>query len=730
MCRCRRAIFWRCGGRRGWRGWLGHLVEVPGFPNAPARPAEAPAGEAGPAAQAVADGFVLVTIDQPRPGEVFNAGAVINGSGWAIAPADVIEVAVLLDEAVLAQARYGLPRPDIARRFPHYRHVEHCGFAFTVELPAGAVLTAESQLVVAVRTARGDSGRRGVRLRPPAEVAAGKTGRLKLVADPSAAREMRMSIDEPVLAGEAAAAAVSGALRVSGWAVAPTGVASVSVACDGVALGQAHTGMRHEDVGMAFPDHPGSLLAGFAMIVPQGRVSDGLHRIDVVVTAVGGQTLEKSFSVSVARDNALPEAAQLRLRVSPAEAGFGLRLLERQEHRPHFTLVVAGGEADDVRVTLASVAAQIYDHWSVTIVAPDAAALARLKTDTGDIDAKRVRVIGANAKARAVPAEGFVILLRAGDRLGCDALLELAIATALDRDAGFLYCDDLRRDVALGPAQADLRQPYPKPDWSPDLLLATNYIGRAWCASTALMKAAGLDAASLASLADYDLALQLTGHASAVGHVPHVLRANGRASDTAAQERAALKDYVAAYDIRGAVEPGTVAGIWRIRRAASGSVSIIMPTCSANALVRTAIATIRAHAGNTDLEIVVVDNTKASDKADRAWIRANADKVVDMPGAFNWSRFSNAGAAAATGEYLLFLNDDIEARQPGWLQAMLEHAQRPEVGVVGARLLYPDGKVQHGGHVSARHMHARHAFRFRGGCGPRTIRAGDCGAGD
>ena len=114
------------------------------------------------------------------------------------------------------------------------------------------------------------------------------------------------------------------------------------------------------------------------------------------------------------------------------------------------------------------------------------------------------------------------------------------------------------------------------------------------------------------------------------------------------------------------------------------------------------------------VELVVLDNVPASDRAVKTWLVANADQVLAMPGAFNWSRFNNHAAASARGDMLLFLNDDIEASAPGWLEALLEHAVRPEVGVVGARLLYPDGKVQHAGQYLAE-THARHAFRFADG---------------
>src|SRR5205823_7439759 len=79
---------------------------------------------------------------------------------------------------------------------------------------------------------------------------------------------------------------------------------------------------------------------------------------------------------------------------------------------------------------------------------------------------------------------------------------------------------------------------------------------------------------------------------------------------------------------------------------------------------------------------------------------------------FNWARFSNLAAAEAKGDYLLFLNDDIEVIDPEWLDALVEHAQRSEVGVVGPRLLYPDRRVQHAGMFLAAIGQARHAFRY------------------
>ena len=127
---------------------------------------------------------------------------------------------------------------------------------------------------------------------------------------------------------------------------------------------------------------------------------------------------------------------------------------------------------------------------------------------------------------------------------------------------------------------------------------------------------------------------------------------------------------------------------------------------------------LRERTAYRNFEIVCIDNIPDSQVAWKIWLQQNADRVVPMPEAFNWSHFNNRGVAAASGEYLLFLNDDIEVTQADWLDALLEHAQRPEVAVVGPQLLYPDGKVQHAGMFLATRGTARHAFRFAAGDEP------------
>ncbi len=941
-----------------WRAWLQTLAAAPGFPHAPGRGAPEPA-KPGAAAQAADDGFVLVHLEQPKAGERLQPGGLVSGSGWAIAPADVAHVAVHLDDTLLTHARYGLPRPDVARNFPHYRHVDHCGFAFTAEVPAGVLMTATSQLVVSVRTVRGELGRKSVRLQLPAqkpaavgggqdgwpirlavdeagvdgnrifrargwavshapiravtatlgaialrvtfglprtdiarlhngysnalksgftivhrlppnlaggpgfmrveaedelgqtrhaivpvampglaggaderqtgpvrggltaatlsvagvlevagwafaergpasvaieldgetlgvapaglarpdigrlylgEAAAARSGfdfshaldeppaagphRLTLIvvgagaerqmgyrlvagqaqpllAGPDTPHDMRLEVDHPLLDGDAARTSIRGALAISGWVVARHGVTGVSVFNGERLLGRAHCGMRREDIGSAFPDYEGSLLAGYALVLPPGTLTQGEHTIRIVAAGTAQRsdaraaTLERRFSIRVEHSDALPPESALRTRIAPAEAAFGLRLLKRQGYNPSFHLTVGPDEeaADSAALaaTLWSLVSQAYPVWTATVHLSSRAEAGHPGL-RAIVEASSGRIVlawpGKAAKARRGGGQPrFVMRLRAGDGLGADALLAFAAESATERAADLIYADDVRAD----PAQ-NRRQPFFKPDWSPNLLLAMNYVGRAWCATPEVVERARL----AESASDYDTVLRLTGAASQIRHVPRVLFDIGARGDTKDQEAAALAACLARRGLAAHAEPALVAGTWRVRRTLAkpkrgrgveaGRVSIIMPTCGARGLVRTAIETLRATTGSAlpggrQVEIVVLDNTPPGDTAMGNWLRRHADRVIGMPSAFNWSQFNNLGARAATGEYLLFLNDDIEATQPGWLEALLEHAQQPDVGVVGARLLYPDGLVQHAGQYLAG-AHARHAFRF------------------
>ena len=152
-------------------------------------------------------------------------------------------------------------------------------------------------------------------------------------------------------------------------------------------------------------------------------------------------------------------------------------------------------------------------------------------------------------------ATRFVVLLDAGDQLGCDALLQMALATGLHRKADLIYADEAR----LSPASHE-REPFFKPDYSPDLLLSTNYFGRPWFASTALLGRCGATMRELQEHGEYDLALRCVERARSIHHVPKLLCLRGKPSiDDADMEAAALARAAARVALAAEVRPAAVA---------------------------------------------------------------------------------------------------------------------------------------------------------------------------
>ena len=153
--------------------------------------------------------------------------------------------------------------------------------------------------------------------------------------------------------------------------------------------------------------------------------------------------------------------------------------------------------------------------------------------------------------------------------------------------------------------------------------------------------------------------------------------------------------------MEGFVEDGLLPETFRIRPEIKGEpkVSIIIPTRNHAHLLQSCIESIERLTTYRNYEILIVDND-SSEPATLEYLASTHHRVVLFREEFDYSRINNFAVSRAEGEYVLLLNDDTEVIDGGWLEAMLEHAQRPEVGAVGAKLLYPDGRVQHAGVVT------------------------------
>jgi len=700
------------------------------------RPASVPAGPPSPAS----DPARAITLHGDEM--ALGTDGSVQVRGWAVCPSGIAEVTVRLDDTPLGTASLGQVRLDVAAAFPDIADARFSGFELIARPLAEAA--GEHRLRVEARNTLGDlrsfSATVTAEAPRPAPAAAAPAPRQQedaadaarsatgvLVSDTQA---FRFHIDNPPLRGGAVARPVTSRLSIEGWALARDGVAEVEILLDGRRLGAAQYGLVRHDVGTAFPDWPEALRSGFAFHCPARSLADGPHTIAVRVLAEDGAVAEECFSLTVAKPADSTEHG-IRRRVPAAEADLYADTLRRLGRAPRFRLLLhlpPGADLVGLDATFASLAAQIYPHWSVALIGDGAAfrEAAISAAARAGIARERIAFLPPETDDAAGEPEAdadepaFVGTLGPGDELGADALAEIAVHAALHPDAALLYADEIRPSEPGASAEG-----FFKPGFSPDLLLSTNYIGRPWFARTDLLARAGVTVCSLVRAGDYDTLLRVTEYADAdaIRAVPRLLcRRSLPAGDTpgdtaeemAQRDRAALEAAVSRRGIAAQIEPGCQIGNYRLRRnvATQETVSIIIPTRAARGLFRTCLDTLRTSTAYPHVEIVAIDNIPVDLPEEKAWLAAHADRIVRIDEPFNWSRFNNRAAAEATGAFLLFLNDDIEVIQDGWLDAMLEHADREEVGVVGARLLYPTGRVQHAGMFLAGNGLARHAFRY------------------
>lgn len=343
-------------------------------------------------------------------------------------------------------------------------------------------------------------------------------------------------------------------------------------------------------------------------------------------------------------------------------------------------------------------------------------------------------------------AEARVTLVR-GDRLGISGALNLGLEAAVGEYVAFLDHDDVLEPSALGHVEAALRaapaeilysdedyisengepvQPRFKPGWSPQLLLSCMYMGHLLVVSSQALEACGGFRSEMDGAQDYDLVLRLTDNGARVAHVPRVLYHWRRHAESTAQSstakpyshlagREALAQSVARRGWRASVEDGFQANTYQLltRPKTAPEASLIIPTRN-SVLLDGCLRALGRTKGQASRSVVVAHHI--TDSAEDGRIRGVAERfgasVVPYAGSFDFAVINNRAARQARGDVLVFLNDDVEPLAPEWLDLLCAAVSRDEVGVAGARLLYPAGTIQHAGIVLGMADGAGHLGRY------------------
>lgn len=684
--------------------------------SASSAPPEAPAEEVLP--------HRIVGMVESPPGripDVVTDGMLIV-SGWTLTESGHARIEAIVNGEPRGVIEYGEPRPDAAALYPGFPAGANCGFSG--EISVGDLPDGFHEVTIRISATDVDS----------AEIST------TFEVDNHAFESGRIigRIDQPVRGAWFIPRELA---TVTGWVMAPSGIRSLESLVDGQPRGRVDHGALRPDIGKRRRQYPNADHSGFSGSMPMQGLEPGSHELTVLVTANDGQQMEFSTRIEIdgthTIDGGVPILNRhyrewLEKRTARVLAA-GQQPIEPDHPLLIEAIVTIDGDIEDLLEALAaSIRAQSYRHWRLTLIDAGGAseatrALARRLTESDERIAyrqptDRSAIEDANDVLAQSKAD-WVGFLPPGVILAPSAFGAL-VKTLLDTpQASLIYTDEDRID----PGSTTRWNPFFKPDWSPDLMMAMNYLGPLTLFDRQAVAAVGGLREDVKGAEVYDLALRVSEGAGRIVHLPEVLVTT--LADAPAEyepwhlsawneaERRAITDTLARRNDNGCVERGLHPGTWRVRYALDDppGVTAVIPTGGKMHLLRPCLEDLLGKTNYPNLEILLVDNS-TGDQVERlvselSAHHPNVRRIVDAQTPFNYSALINAAIPHVSTPLVLMLNDDITVIDPDWLTAMVEQAQRPEVGIVGAKLIFPDDTIQHAGVVLGPFGGSIHIFK-------------------
>jgi len=536
----------------------------------------------------------------------------------------------------------------------------------------------------------------------------------------------------------------SGIVRVSGWALADGGVDSVQLEVPGMPPMETKPVHLRPDIKKAFPELDQTGRAGFLFDVDTKALSNGEHRFVLRLVAGGVSVREAGGLLMIDHENGFRSEYDRWIHEFESKENSLMEIkVKGLAVKPLISILMPASNSnpEQLKAAIESVLGQTYWNWELCI-ADDASAkpgVRQILDSFSALEDKRIRVVyrdqqgglsRASNSALDMASGDYISFLDHNDTLSPNALAYVCQAINRNPEADLFYSDEDKIDE-----EGRRSEPFFKPDWSPDTLRSFNYVCHLLVLRRDLAAKTGLLNLEGDGSRDYDLILRATEQAARILHIPNVLyhwrmgensaalTPDSKSSALDAARRAlTLSAQRNASDVR--VEPGLAPGRWRFRYPipAGSRVSIIIASGGKTDVLRTNLDSLFAKTTYRDYEVLVADNSRGNliEKLVNEYRASQANLRYldwrDKP--FNYSSINNAAARACDSPLLLFLNDDTSVIEPGWLEAMVELACRPDVGAVGAKLLYPYGGIQHAGVVMGIYDNCGHAFKGLDGSKP------------
>ncbi len=622
---------------------------------------------------------------------------------------------------------YGIERKDVGTAF------ERVGFAIAVPLPRG-----KSHVITEVQES--DGLWRAISSRPVFGVPTGDSvapiDPKYFIPNPGANPRIEFWLDRPLVWPKKIRH-----LRVSGWCFAISGDAITEVrARVRKNFFPARFGKGRPDIGFRYDNRAGAFRCGFSLnaIIPPGRS-------EFIMEARSGNGPWETFFIhpmrgAIFREPSDGDAGDYArwIRCYDQLQRDDVRRVREQIAQFHYSplisvlLPVYNSNLKWLRRAISSVRQQFYPRWEFCIV-DDASTdrkiwpfLQRCARRDSRIKvmrrAENGHISASSNDALRLATGDFVALLDHDDELASTALYFVALALNKSPDLQLLYSDEDKLD-----AQNRRFEPYFKSDWNPELFLAQNFISHLGVYRTDLVRRVGGFRAGFEGSQDYDLTLRCIEEIlpKQIEHLPWVLY-HWRAGDQStascatakpyAQEaaRRAVQEHLDRRGIAGTVVPSL--GVYLQAKYALPRerpiVSIVIPTRDQLSALKKCVHSIFEKTDYPAYELIVLDNQSYESEALEflAELKKRDDvRVERIEDAFNYSRLNNRGVELSRGSLVALLNNDVEVLHADWLTEMVSRVVQPKVAVVGARLWYPNGTIQHGGVILGAGGIASHA---------------------
>jgi len=627
---------------------------------------------------------------------------------------------------------YGIEREDVGAAF------QRIGFAIAIPLPAGkaqiVIEVQEADLVWRPISSRAVFGNSRAESQPPVDPK-------YFIHNPGVNPRIEFWIDRPLVWPEKIRH-----LKITGWCLAISGeeITEVRARVRKNAF-PARFGKLRPDIGLRYGNQPGALRSGFSL-----EVSIPPGRSQLVIEARSGRGPWETFFIHPLRGPIFRERLDGQCEIAGDYASWIQRYDRLQQddvrrireqiacfrYSPLISVLlpVYNSNLRWLRRAIVSVQTQLYPHWELCVV-DDASTDRKLwpflqrcarrdprikvlrRTENGHISA-------ASNDALRLANGDFVALLDHDDELARAALYFVALALNKNRDLQLLYSDEDKLDV-----HNRRFEPYFKSDWNHELFLAQNFISHLGIYRTDLVRRVGGFRVGFEGSQDYDLALRCIEQIrrEQIEHLPWVLyhwrvtnqsTAGDATAKPYAQEaaRRAVQEHLDRRGIAAMVTPSHDIYL-RTKYALPterSMVSIIIPTRDKASSLQKCLESIFRKTDYPNYEVIVLDN-ESYDPETLEFLatlkKRERVRVERIEEPFNYSRLNNRGVEISRGTFVALLNNDVEVVNDDWLSEMVSQAMQREVGMVGARLWYPNGAIQHGGVILgaggiAGHAHA------------------------